>query len=96
MTSNTAIIRQHGDLTREVWRFSLNIGVGYSCVWFDGFLFQTKESKHHTWKTQSHWGRLMQRDNTIKDRPLLPPDIEAEMRAYYQEYILALPIDGGK
>ncbi len=85
------IIRANGDLKREVWGFAINIGYTNSSIYFDDYSFQTKESKRHHWKRQTHWTRLMRRDNNI-DNPPLPPDVVSEMQSYYQEYILTLPI----
>ena len=88
---NVEIIKQHGDLKREVWAFSLSIGYSSSCIYFDRFSVQTKGSKRQNWKVQSHWDRLNRRDNSITT-PLLDPEVELEMRARYQEYIFSLPI----
>jgi len=89
---NIEIIDYHGDLKREVWRFGLSVGYASSCIYFDGYSFQEKEStRHRNWIEQTHWGRLDRRSNNI-DRPVLPDNIEVEMRKRYQEYILTLPI----
>lgn len=92
MGSRIEIIRHHGDLKREVWGFDLNIEVSSSCIYFDYYSFQIKEStRHRKWGAQTHWERLMSRNNNI-DRPTIPPDVEAEMRSHYQEYIKSIPI----
>lgn len=86
------IIQFDGDLTREVWTFSLNVSYALPCIYFDNYSFQTKETvRHKKWIRQSHWSRLDHRSNNI-DRPLVPTDVEAQMRKRFQEYILTLPI----
>ncbi len=86
------IIRPNGDLKREVWVFVLGGSFTSHCICFDAYSFQTKESiRHRTWKKQTHWMRLDHRNNNI-DNPPLPPDVKAEMRSRFQEYILTLPI----
>ena len=86
------IIRPNGDLKREVWHFSLSITIFSSCIYFDGYSIQTKEStRHKKWLPQTHWRRLDRRSNNI-DNPPLPPNVEAEMRGLYQEYTMTLPI----
>ena len=89
---NIEIIRANGDLKREVWDFSLDVSYGSPCIYFDDYSFQTKEStRHRKWLKQTHWTRLMRRDNNI-DNPPLPSDVKAEMLSRYQESILTLPI----
>ena len=90
----TEIIRASGDLKREVWRFSLSISLSSSCIYLDSYSFQDRETRRAKWRPQNFWVRIMQRDNTIKDPPPIPLDVEAEMRHTYQEYIAGLPIGG--
>lgn len=86
------IIRPDGDLKREVWHFGLNVSYGYSCIYFDGYSFETKESnRHKKWIGQTIWSRLDHRGSNIEAAPL-PKDVEAEMRATYRKYIDLLPI----
>jgi hypothetical protein len=87
------VTRMNGDLKREVWNFTLSIDYGRSRIWFDSYSFQTKEtSRKRRWIKQTHWDRLDRRNNNI-ETPSIPSDVEAEMRAQFQQYILTLPID---
>ena len=89
---NIEIIRHSGDLGREVWGFNLSVGYSQSCIYFDSYSFQTKETtRHRKWVKQTHWGRLDQRSSNI-ERPILPSDIEAEVRNGYQDFIMTLPV----
>ncbi len=86
------IIKPDGDLRREMWRFTLNVGWTSSCIYFDHYSFQTREStRHRKWVMQTHWTRFDHRNNNIADPPL-PPDIENEMRAHYRASIWELAI----
>ena len=87
----TEIIRPDGDLKREVWTFDLQL-IYHLCIYFDRYSFQTRETRRHKWKVQTHWDRLNRRDNTIASPPL-PPDVEAEVRPYFAEQVRALPIE---
>ena len=83
------IIRPSGDLKREVWDFSLiSDWTERANIYFEAYSFQTKETtRQRTWRKQTHWTRHNRRENNITNPPL-PPDVEAEMRSRYQEYIL--------
>ena len=89
---NVDIIRNSGDLKREVWKFSLIVDWNSSCIYFEAYSLQVEESsRHRKWKKQTHWERTMRRDSNIENPPL-PSDVEAEMRTHYQECIKTLPI----
>lgn len=89
---NVEIVRQNGALKREVWSFSIYISYADSCIRFDAYSFQTRETtRHRKWKKQTHWTRLMSRGNNI-DNPPLPSDVKTEVYSRYQEYITTLPI----
>ncbi len=86
------IISPHGDLKREVWTFSLDVGYNSACIYFDGYSFQIKDStRHKKWISQTHWERLFRRNNNIECPPL-PADAENEMRTIYQAFIMIIPI----
>ncbi len=86
------IIRADGDLKREVWTFNLSIDYARPCIYFEEYSFQTRETtRYKKWITHTHWERLDRRLNNV-DNPVLPPDVEAEMRFRYQKGIMTLPI----
>ena len=85
------IVLPNGDLKREVWAFSLDIGYGFSRIYLDHYLLQVRETARHRWEKQTYWSRLDRRSNKI-DSPPLPKEVEAEMRKRYQEYIMTLPV----
>jgi hypothetical protein len=86
------VIRANGDLKREVWVFSLSIGFSSPCIYLDHYSFQTRLSiRHKKWEAQTHWNRLDRRGNNV-DNLSLPTDVESEMRAYYQQKIMEIPI----
>ncbi len=89
---NLEVIRADGDLKREVWNFSLNIGYDSPRIYFDYYAFQTRPTtRYKKWYSQTHWGRLEHRENNTNCPPL-PSDVEAEMRKRYQETIMRIPI----
>ncbi|KKL91937.1 hypothetical protein LCGC14_1889710 [marine sediment metagenome] len=86
------IVREIGDLRREIWSFCLIVDFsGRGKIYFDSWAFQSKESKRHKWKTQSHWTRLMRRDNTV-DNPPLPGDVVVELREMLSDKVNTLEI----
>lgn len=71
----TEVIQNIGDLRRERWVFDLSIGISRDTLYLDHYAFETKESnRHRKWQTQTHWDRLMRRENNV-DKPPLPQDI---------------------
>jgi hypothetical protein len=70
----------------------LDLGFGQNRIYFDYFVFQTKETKRHKWKTQASWSRLMRRDSTI-DKPVVPEKIETMARTMFKEKIDELSIE---
>lgn len=89
---NTEIIRPDGDLKREVWNFSIVIDhSGRNSITLQYYSFQTKETKRHKWKAQTHWTRYDRRSNNI-DIPPIPLDVDKEIHGIYQKFISTLPI----
>jgi len=88
----TEIVRNNGDLKREVWVFTLYVSFSSPQIYFDSYSFQTKETnRQRKWVKQTHWERLDKWNNNI-DSPPLPSDVENEARSRFQEAILVIPI----
>lgn len=87
----TEIIQQHSELKREVWVFWLNVDVSRSNIYLEHYSYQTKEKTRHKWKKQTHWDRLMPRENNIPEPPL-PEDIKNKARSHFTTCIMAIPI----
>ena len=86
------IVRNIGDLKREVWVFTLSVGIGSPCIYFDYYSFQTREStRHRTWVRQTKWERLDRRSNNI-DKTSIPEDVKSEMYSQFQSQIKELVI----
>ena len=86
------IIRPDGDLMREAWSFNLDVGYSAPCVYFNSYVSETRRTTRcKIWRRQARWYRGDNRESMLVNPPL-PPDVEAEMRARYQELILSLPI----
>uniref|UniRef100_A0A6M3K6S6 Uncharacterized protein n=1 Tax=viral metagenome TaxID=1070528 RepID=A0A6M3K6S6_9ZZZZ len=86
------VIRPSGDLRREVWEFDITIDYSRSYIYLRRYSFQTKETKRHKWKAETHWERFDRRNNNIAVPPI-PLDVDKEIHARYQEYINTLPIE---
>lgn len=87
------IVSPDGDLKREVWTFTLSTSWASSCIYFDSYSFQTRESsRHKKWIKQTHWTRFDRRDNNIEN-PLIPPDVETQMREGFSNKVKELPIE---
>lgn len=87
------IVQMHGDLKREVWRFSLFVSwINDSHIYFDSYLFQTRDSaRKRKWDTEGVWNRLNKQYDNIKDPPL-PSDVESQMREYFANAVRGLEI----
>lgn len=86
------IIRPDGDLKREVWSFTLYVNYSQSCIYFNSYYFQTKESKRkRNWTNQSYWTKFFSRESNIPC-PNIPQDIQEEIHNKYAEYVKTLPI----
>jgi len=89
---NIEIIRPDGDLKREVWTFGLTIDFsGRNSITLQYYSFQTKGTKRHKWKAQTHWERFDRRNNNI-DIPPIPLDVDKEVHELYKQFIGTLPI----
>jgi len=88
----TEVIEFIGYSKREVWTFDLN--VSYKPVlYLENYSFQTKESpRHRLWIRQTHWDRLMKRDNNIPSPPL-PKDITQRAINYFVEQIKSVEVE---
>lgn len=87
---NKEVIRNSGDLNREVWVFSLSVDTR-STLYFDRYSLQTKETKRHKWNVQIYWDRLNRRDNNVSDPPL-PDWAIGRAKLYFKFVIDGLPV----
>jgi len=88
---NIEIVRPNGDLKREVWSFGIGLDFHPPCIILARYSFQTKETKRHKWRAETHWERYDRRNNNIPFPPI-PLDVDKEIHARYQEYIATLPV----
>ena len=88
------VIRYHGDLKREVWRFFLySYHPREEGIYLESYFFQEKDSpRRRKWSNQTQWNRFYRRENNITSPPI-PPDVEKEVREYYKNLIDTLPIE---
>lgn len=72
------IVRNNTGLQRERWVFNLCMGTT-TVLYFDNFIFETKETPRHKWNNQSYYDRLMRRSSNI-DMPAIPLDVIARVK----------------
>lgn len=77
---NIDIIRNHGNLEREEWRFTFSDEYSKPTIRFYYFSFQTKETtRKRKWVNQNHWDKYYERNNTM-ERPNVPEEIVADVK----------------
>lgn len=88
------IIRQNGDLKREVWEFALHVDYSNrASIYLQFYAFQTKETaRHRKWVSQTHWQRYDKRQNNI-DFPPIPLDVDKEVHERYKQFIDTVNIE---
>ena len=88
------IVRPTSQLERDIWKFSLSVDYGLSCIFLDRFSHETKRSTRcKKWTPVFHWEWADRRNNNVP-RPVIPADVEAEVRKLLKDFIMTLPIRG--
>lgn len=69
------VIRQHGDLAREVWTFYFIATFSGTTLWLDHWTFENRPTtRHRKWQRQMHWDRTDGRSNTV-EKVTAPQDV---------------------
>lgn len=84
------IIRRENELSRQVWRFTIDISYSGSCIYFDYYHIETRRTSRCNWVISKSWTRLERRYNTIQE-PILPDDVKAEALQHFANNIKTLP-----
>ncbi len=87
------VVRNDGDLKREVWQFFLNIDYGRSVIRFERYALEERATKRRIWQNKGLWDKIDLRlyHSTVQNPPL-PADVEAEARQRFAEAVAKLPI----
>lgn len=80
-------------LTRELWRFWLDMGGQRLDLVLDEYHYQTRPTKRHGWKSQSFWKRVDERHNTML-KPNVPREVaEIATKKFVSDIALHLRVD---
>lgn len=72
------VIRQKGDLEREVWAFWLNGERGAIELVLDGWFLETRETKRRKFRSEEYWKRTYNDRLAVRNPPQIPADVAAE------------------
>ncbi len=88
------VILKISDLQRERWVFDLE--VAYSVhLYFDSFVYETRETTRQKWVIKGCWYRLNQRQCTTTC-PIIPLNVQAEVKKRFADHIAALLFTGAE
>ncbi len=86
------VIRNHGDLKRELWEFHFYTSMD-THLWMDQYLVQTRRtSRCKKWITNDAYLRLLHRESTIAIPPL-PNDVVKEAKEHFTFILTNTPVE---
>ncbi len=83
-------ITRGDDLAREVWVFVLSSDRSASVFRLSDYRREERKTKRHAWRASVEW--CSWRRSSRDANPLVPPDVEAEMREAMAVALAALPL----